>query len=228
MIKYNVHKGFTLSEVLLVLSVIGVVAALTIPTLTQKVGNDQLVVQLKKNYSVLSQAVNMMIANNEIETAFAGPDAPSTDANAMNTMVKYVNVIKNCGSAVGCLYNTPLKYNNGNTYLSTLDTTIGSAKATLADGSMIFIDTYGGGITCGSNRGNGPLQTTCGLLFVDVNGAKGPNTMGKDFFAFWMTTTGLFPKGSYSDSHGRACGESANIALDTGCTADILAQSVIN
>lgn len=49
------NYGFTLAEVLLVLSVIGVVAALTIPTLIQKVNDDQYKVKWKKTYSVVSQ-----------------------------------------------------------------------------------------------------------------------------------------------------------------------------
>lgn len=55
-------RGFTLSEVLLVLSVIGVVASLTIPTLIQKISSDQYKTGWKKAYTTVSQAAIMQTA----------------------------------------------------------------------------------------------------------------------------------------------------------------------
>ncbi len=48
--------GFTLAEVLFTITVIGVVAALTIPSLIQSVSNKQYETSLKKNYSVIANA----------------------------------------------------------------------------------------------------------------------------------------------------------------------------
>lgn len=45
----STKHGFTLSEVLLVLSVMGVVAALTIPTLINSVSKDQYASRLKRH-----------------------------------------------------------------------------------------------------------------------------------------------------------------------------------
>ncbi len=55
--KSQMKKAFTLAEVLITLGIIGVVAALTLPTLTKKYEEYVLKVQFKKAYSVLSQAV---------------------------------------------------------------------------------------------------------------------------------------------------------------------------
>ena len=54
--------GFTLAEVLITLAIIGVVAALTIPTLISKYQEKQVVSSLTKIYSTLSQAYQMMQA----------------------------------------------------------------------------------------------------------------------------------------------------------------------
>lgn len=51
--------GFTLAEVLITLGIIGVVAAMTIPTLMTKLNNIKLKSQFKEAYSLLSQAVKM-------------------------------------------------------------------------------------------------------------------------------------------------------------------------
>ena len=49
-------QGFTLAEVLITLGIIGVVAAMTMPSLIQDKQNTERVSQLKKVYSTLSQA----------------------------------------------------------------------------------------------------------------------------------------------------------------------------
>ena len=52
-------KAFTLAEVLITLGIIGVVAALTIPTLVNNYRKKQFETGLKKEYSVLLQALDM-------------------------------------------------------------------------------------------------------------------------------------------------------------------------
>lgn len=55
-------KAFTLAEVLITLGIIGVVAAMTIPTLIAKYQERQIVSQLTKAYAVLSNAYTMVKA----------------------------------------------------------------------------------------------------------------------------------------------------------------------
>ena len=62
--KNTKSKAFTLAEVLITLSIIGVVAALTIPTLIQRTGNEELVSRLQKAYSTLSQATEAIMTEN--------------------------------------------------------------------------------------------------------------------------------------------------------------------
>lgn len=52
-------KGFTLAEVLITLGIIGIVAAMTIPTLLQKNYERQTVVKLRQTQSILTQAIRM-------------------------------------------------------------------------------------------------------------------------------------------------------------------------
>ncbi|MEE3349898.1 MAG: type II secretion system protein [Candidatus Gastranaerophilaceae bacterium] len=56
----NDYRAFTLAEVLITLGIIGVVAAMTLPTLITNYKEKQTVSQLKKVYSALSQAWLMM------------------------------------------------------------------------------------------------------------------------------------------------------------------------
>ena len=59
-IKYHRKKlAFTLAETLITLGVIGVVAALTIPTLISKYNEMVTITELRKTYSELSQAIKL-------------------------------------------------------------------------------------------------------------------------------------------------------------------------
>lgn len=52
------RSGFTLAEVLITLGIIGVVAAMTIPTLIQNTNSAKFSAQFKKSVSTLSQVSN--------------------------------------------------------------------------------------------------------------------------------------------------------------------------
>src|SRR5574344_1750868 len=55
-------SGFTLAEVLIVLGIIGVVAAMTIPTLMNQTSQAEYRTGFKKIISTLNQAINMNVA----------------------------------------------------------------------------------------------------------------------------------------------------------------------
>ena len=67
-------KAFTLAEVLTTLMVIGVVAAMTIPTLINSTEDQQHRVALKKAISVLGQAIQLNVAK-EVECTFTAADS---------------------------------------------------------------------------------------------------------------------------------------------------------
>lgn len=69
----KVKYGFTLAEILITLGIIGVVAAMTIPTLIANTRSAQYRSTLKKTMSTLSQAARMSQAQYGFD--FAGIDA---------------------------------------------------------------------------------------------------------------------------------------------------------
>ena len=54
-------QAFTLAEILITLGIIGLVAALTLPSVIANYQKKQTVVKLKKVYTTLSQAVDMSL-----------------------------------------------------------------------------------------------------------------------------------------------------------------------
>ena len=78
-------KGFTLAEVLITLGIIGVVAAMTIPTLIQNTNSVKFASQFKKSVSTLSQAALMAQAQYDIDYSLV--TTASTDANCASDTV---------------------------------------------------------------------------------------------------------------------------------------------
>src|SRR5574344_1323627 len=61
------EQGFTLAEVLIVLAIIGVVAAMTIPTLMNKVAKQEYVAGLKKAYSTQMDGWSRLLADEGVQ-----------------------------------------------------------------------------------------------------------------------------------------------------------------
>lgn len=64
MLNFSLRRGFTLAEVLITLAIIGIVVAIAIPTVVQKVGDMQNKTLWKKKYSEVVQAYTEVIQNN--------------------------------------------------------------------------------------------------------------------------------------------------------------------
>jgi len=217
------RKGFTLAEILITLTVIGVVAALTIPTLLQNTQDAELKIALKKSYGDLQQAYIALSAENSgIETIFSGDGSASADANAMNAFLTKFNYIKNCGTGMGCWYTT-FKFLDGSIITLNIDALLHDnyGKAILSNGSTVLMNDLSG--TCSSTKGEGPLNgQVCAEFYIDVNGFKPPNARGKDYFGFYITKTGIYPVGSFND--GFSCGPGGNYYSDDGCTYKYLSE----
>ena len=59
-------KAFTLAEILITLGIIGIVAAMTLPTVINNTKAKELETQLKASYSILQQALQRMQADTGI------------------------------------------------------------------------------------------------------------------------------------------------------------------
>ena len=95
--------GFTLAEVLITLGIIGVVAALTIPTLMQKTNDSELKAGYKKMISVLNQAISMNYALDGVDFSNISGLGASTDQTG-NTWLGFIyrrlNVVGQSGNTI--------------------------------------------------------------------------------------------------------------------------------
>jgi prepilin-type N-terminal cleavage/methylation domain-containing protein len=163
------NKGFTLAEVLITLSIIGVVAALTIPSVTHNVTEKQCLVALRKEYNVLTQAT-MLLQNSGVNI---------DPVSGVTAQAQYATVLKSVKSGV---LSDFLSANNYHDYKSTNIRAIGGGAPALLmpDGSAWGFVTYTSGFCSTKHTDSG----RCIKVFIDVNGNKSPNMVGKDYFAF--------------------------------------------
>ena len=161
-------KGFTLAEVLITLAIIGVVAALTIPSVIVKTQQQEFKTAAKKAHSVLSQAVQLT----EVKDGYTFKDAGLFVRALMNNM----NVVK-----VEKDFSVP-----ENMTLNTLPTLPypGAAFAVLVEVPNIPNITgqsYTVFYTADGMRYHIVMGSNDYIVFlVDVNGDKGPTRFDTD------------------------------------------------
>lgn len=190
-------QAFTLAEVLITLGIIGIVAAMTIPTLMQNTNDAQLKTGWKKSFSALSNATNLM--KNENGGGMTGIFT-SGASSMLSEYSKYLNVNKTCltdSVAEGCIASQYYKGLDGTGTGGTDALNIPGIM--LNDGtSVVFYQLGTQALNCNRVLGAAPpLSQTCGNIYVDVNGLKPPNTLGKDLFLIFVTHTGAYPAGSH-------------------------------
>ena len=188
--KNKKSKGFTLAEVLITLGIIGVVAAITMPTLINNYREKTTVNKVKKFYSMMSQAYLMSVKDNEHADSWSVENGYSaTTARQLASYLKpYLKIQKDCGTSSGCLgYTGVAKRLNGTNGLN-YDTDSRYYKVILMDGSAMWFR-GATGTYCKSTEDG--VSNSCGLISYDVNGSKEPNAWGIDIFEFHITSKGI-------------------------------------
>lgn len=182
----NMHKkGFTLAEVLITLGIIGVVAALTMPTVLNKTKNAELVSSYKKVYAELSQVYMTIKADNG--GTFEGLCQTSDDYYEL--FKKYMKNVRTCeaGTVSGKCWAKDW-YVGGNKIQSNENE---SSSLILPNGTSILFFFQSSSCTS-SNEVYKPIS--CARMRVDLNGLKKPNSVGRDIFDFYITQEGLLAR----------------------------------
>ncbi len=172
--------GFTLAEVLITLGIIGVVAAMTMPTLINATQGAQYKAAYKKALSALSQAVTLNVALDEWNFA----DADGNTYTVANMLTNRMNVVRsetgdsNIKLADGTTtYSAAVTSGTNGSGVTGSSLTIDSNNTTLFfnDGIMFSFPTAAKECSMDATTGS----TTPCYGFVDVNGIKAPNKVVK-------------------------------------------------
>ena len=214
----NQRCAFTMAEILLSLTIIGVVAAITLPSLTGNINERTWNTQRKALYARFSQAIALMPSLNGYgtlteESSAGADDAVDTAAetfvtNGLAKVLKINNIcdyehLADCGipdkittlkgdtissfpTSMGGLNSAIISaawsnYNGtGQIHsYSQLDTKAAAFETANGESIAVFYNP-----NCMTDLPSGIIQhaqhVTCANFVYDLNGTKGPNTVGKD------------------------------------------------
>ena len=169
-------SAFTLAEVLITLGIIGVVAALTMPSLIASHRAKVLETQFKKRYSELNQALAMLQKDN---ITIYGNYKTQDIAKVLVTSFKDAKL----GNPRD-YYNNYKNHSKGDAFnIRSLD-----------DGLIIVNPEFF--IFVNNNQPENTIE-----LFIDINGEKKPNIFGYDLFEFSLqegdNLTTIYPSNTY-------------------------------
>lgn len=207
-----------MAEILLSLTIIGVVAAITLPSLTGNINERSWNTQRKALYARMSQAISLLPAVNGYGTVTEDENGSTIEDTAAETFItnglsKVLQInnicdsehIRDCGiaskittltetisvpttmnslnpSMTGAFNNTVQSFYIPNTKAAAFETKNGESILTFVNPnctgdlqSMQF-----GFTTSGAAAGDLFQRTVCANFIFDLNGNKGPNTVGKD------------------------------------------------
>lgn len=183
-------NAFTLAEVLITLGIIGVVAAMTLPTLIQNHQKQVYATQLKKSINVFENMLNKMKADEGVteldqlelfsKGVCHGWDCDGFDGSnyadfsvIQETIAKYLKTAKIC--KVGectATYKAETYKTKDNKTLSCQNSRNMSEWLGFysTDGAIYYVTSY---------------SFNDLYIIIDVNGEKGPNMYGRDVFSFY-------------------------------------------
>ena len=172
--------AFTLAETLIVMGIIGVVAALTLPNLNSSTGDKEKVAKVKKIYQNLNDAYGRAVAVYGPSDSWYGARAGGyTTATLVANAERITEFLKITNTGTGkCFSTARTKYLNGIEGIPWSGPPGYSVMT--ADGTSVMIH--------GTPYPEG--------FFVDIDGpSKGTNTWGKDLFAFSIVNGEVYPSG---------------------------------
>ncbi len=180
---HKTKKAFTLAEVLITLGIIGIVAAMTMPVLLGNYRKQQTVAQLKKVYSVLSQAYTMSQNDNGPSEDWINSSQEINTENVKKYVqtywLPYFKSIQECSKSGDCSYNTTAAAPNGSADSSLALTGNNRYTIILTDGTLIAFVPFSWDEEEQTQYWGGNQK-----FYVDLNGPKKPNVIGKDVFIF--------------------------------------------
>ena len=214
------RTAFTLAEVLITLGIIGIVAALTLPTLTSRYQEKVFITRLEKTYSILVSAYKLAVEENGSSTGW-GLSFDEDGATLLAEKMKpYLNVTKDCGIDKKQMCLPDRYYDYKGQFLNYAGTQANSAYVVaLADGTVLQF------------RGQDSSHALFpdGFIYVDLNGKKRPNRYGVDVFGFDIYDDTLSPMGqlhskrnTYGWSYCKSATEESILAYGWACTAWVL------
>lgn len=172
-------KAFTLAEVLITLTIIGIVASLTMPGVINNYQSKVSVAQLQKVYNLVENAVAQAMLDDE-EDLFSNT---SYYSDSFSFLAKYFKTSVICATSSE---STNMDNCMASKYKSP-DKTVEFSSTWMLTGELLSEGEVNlQGIVCAALDTGATICKKNGQFIVDVNGVASPNTIGRDLFWFGM------------------------------------------
>ena len=193
---FNRHiAGFTLSEVLITLTILGVIATLVVPNVVQSYKKVMVETRLRQAYSILDNVLEMakvesgsfgLMIDNAV--ASSSTTAGKTAFFGTNYLRPYLNVRKVCANNCSLFVAEP-SINQPGITVDTETNHMLQLNGKKTEGSMMVrFPTYqmelANGMFLGVSWFNIQSSRRQAIFVIDVNGSKKPNRIGYDIFYF--------------------------------------------
>lgn len=145
--------------------------------------------------------------NGEVSNWCSAPitDWNSCTRNIYKTLIPYFKSLALCTSATDSRCG-PIRYKNssGNfanvTWISRILTNNGIVVSLEAYSGDKYASSWCKATVAESTSPSKNFYNYCGLIYVDINGPRGPNENGRDFFVFKLFKDGIRPGGIPADT----------------------------
>ena len=200
----KIKLGFTITEVLLTMATIGVVAALTAPLLISGVNDKKVCTKLAKFDNTFSTAIEAVMSENHIRE-ITRDNLEQVLESLMTGHIEMFNYEQNYEYTSGAKTNKSNIAPNNSPHYQTKDGTV-----------VVFVTSNQ------NNNANGnfaPYRGPVADIIVDVNGIREPNIAGSDIFGFILDGSGiLIPAGSRLQQMTEMSGVSLIGAYSSTCS----------
>ena len=194
------HRAFSFAEVLLTITVIGVVAALTMPRIVNKHKKEVYVSQLAKSISQFEQMLQKIMVRAEctdmICTGLFNGATNSSEWNdrmdeEVNQSIKVIKTVRDGQAVMPRIRSVYLKPKDD--YTSQMDWADPNGyKFITPDGAFYLVKSRQCEATPKSDTSI--IKNFCADVIIDVNGERLPNQYGRDLFQFIVAQNGhLYP-----------------------------------
>ena len=173
------NKAFTLTEILLAVAIVGIIAALVMPATISKFRSEVLDFGFKRQEEAIKTAVDLLVIKENKtdfgETSMYSDGSKSMEDSAGKFIKRYLRVSKYYGDATvnkalikkECFADTYYEYADNTKKELNIDDYLGGACAKLKNGASICL--------VPQIRTDSSIQG-----IIDINGQKGPNVYNKD------------------------------------------------
>ena len=209
-------SAFTLTELLIALTIIGAISAMAIPNLIDGLHKRTLVAQVKGMYGTIQEIAReqLIVKNtkNLLDTDFASPAKLITDKN--------FQIAKICKNGKDCWSATYKRLSDKAVTTRVTDEKIDTGKSVILKNGTIL--TYTTNLTT-----TYPVlpdgDKVIGMFRIDVTGSEKPNIIGRDVFWFLITRKGkvvdYYTATNKTYNKNKAITECRSAATITSCLA---------